>query len=75
MRLMWLPGGWEDYLYWQQTDRKMFARVNDLIRDCMRIRLVEWGNRNRSKGIYGAGGRGESISNIDWFIALSRRCS
>jgi toxin YoeB len=36
MRLMWLPGGWEDYLYWQQTDRKMLQRINELIRDTIR---------------------------------------
>ncbi|MFT3990959.1 MAG: Txe/YoeB family addiction module toxin [Luteolibacter sp.] len=36
MRLMWLPGGWEDYLYWQETDRKTLARVNELIRDTLR---------------------------------------
>ena len=29
MRLMWLPGGWEDYLWWQENDRKGLARVNE----------------------------------------------
>jgi toxin YoeB len=33
---MWLPGGWEDYLYWQETDRKTLQRVNELIRDTLR---------------------------------------
>ena len=27
---------WEDYLHWQQTDRKMLQRVNLLIRDIQR---------------------------------------
>jgi toxin YoeB len=36
MRLMWLPGGWEDYIYWQRTDRKMVIRINELIRDSLR---------------------------------------
>jgi len=36
MRLTWLPGGWEDYLTWQQQDRKTLKRVNELIRDCQR---------------------------------------
>ncbi len=36
MRLMWLPGGWEDYLYWQQQDRKVLMKVNELIRDTLR---------------------------------------
>jgi toxin YoeB len=33
---MWLEGGWEDYLYWQQYDRKVLKRVNELIRDAQR---------------------------------------
>ncbi len=33
---MWLPGGWEDYLYWQERDRKTLERVNELIRDTLR---------------------------------------
>jgi toxin YoeB len=36
MRLMWLPGGWADYLFWQEQDRKVLARVNELIRDALR---------------------------------------
>lgn len=36
MELSWLPTGWEDYLYWQQTDKKTLKRINLLIRDVMR---------------------------------------
>lgn len=36
MRLMWLEGGWEDYLYWQQSDRKVLKRINSLIKDTIR---------------------------------------
>ncbi|MBX9576992.1 MAG: Txe/YoeB family addiction module toxin [Chthoniobacterales bacterium] len=36
MRLTWLPGGRDDYLFWQQNDLKTLARVNELIRDAMR---------------------------------------
>lgn len=36
MELVWLPLGWEDYLYWQQTDKKILKRVNLLIKDAMR---------------------------------------
>jgi toxin YoeB len=25
---------WEDYLFWQKTDKKMLKRVNELIRQC-----------------------------------------
>lgn len=36
MRLMWLEGGWDDYLYWQKHDRKVLKRINELIRDAQR---------------------------------------
>lgn len=28
--------GWEDYLYWQTTDRVVLRRINQLIRDIQR---------------------------------------
>ena len=28
--------GWEDYLYWQTTDRKMLRRINALIQEITR---------------------------------------
>lgn len=36
MRLTWLPNGWKDYLYWQESDRKILQRVNEVIRDTQR---------------------------------------
>ena len=36
MRLTWLPNGWKDYLYWQETDRKILERVNELVKDALR---------------------------------------
>ncbi|MBI5163858.1 MAG: Txe/YoeB family addiction module toxin [Magnetospirillum sp.] len=36
MNLQWTRDAWDDYLYWQETDRKMVAKVNDLIRDVWR---------------------------------------
>lgn len=35
MRLTWLPNAWKDYLYWQEHDRKILQRVNELIRDAL----------------------------------------
>lgn len=32
MILSWAETAWEDYLYWQQTDRKILKRVNTLIK-------------------------------------------
>lgn len=33
---MWLPEGWADYLWWQENDRKVLARINEIVRDTMR---------------------------------------
>lgn len=30
------PQAWEDYLYWQQTDKATLRRINTLIRDIQR---------------------------------------
>lgn len=36
MILSWAEKAWEDYLYWQATDKKMIKRVNALIKDILR---------------------------------------
>lgn len=36
MRLIFSEEGWEDYLYWQKTDKAMLKRINELIRDIKR---------------------------------------
>ncbi|MFL6290496.1 MAG: Txe/YoeB family addiction module toxin [Thermoanaerobaculia bacterium] len=36
MKLIFAGRAWEDYLYWQETDRKVLARINHLIRDIQR---------------------------------------
>lgn len=36
MSLCWDEDAWEDYLYWQQTDKRVLKRVNELIKDIRR---------------------------------------
>ena len=36
MELVWQSKSWEDYLYWQQTDKKTLSRINELVKDCLR---------------------------------------
>lgn len=36
MRLAFTHQGWDDYLYWQRTDRSVLKRVNRLIEDALR---------------------------------------
>ena len=54
MLLAWHLHGWEDYLFWQHTDRKMVVRINELIRDTLRQPFEGIGKpeplRNQLKG-------------------------
>ena len=36
MELVWQTKAWDDYLYWQQADKKVLNRINELIKDCLR---------------------------------------
>ena len=36
MILSWAEKAWEDYLYWQQIDRKILQRINKLINNITR---------------------------------------
>jgi toxin YoeB len=36
VKLIFAEKVWEDYLYWQKTDKKMLKRINTLIRDIKR---------------------------------------
>jgi len=36
MRLVFTPHGWEDYRYWQATDKAVVKRINRLLDDTLR---------------------------------------
>lgn len=36
MKYVFVDESWEDYLYWQKTDRKMLKRINQLLKDITR---------------------------------------
>jgi toxin YoeB len=36
MRLIFAPEAWEDYLYWQETDKQAVRRIHLLIKDTIR---------------------------------------
>lgn len=50
MRLVWTSRAWEDYLYWQETDRATLRKVNELIRDATRQPFVGLGKPEPLKG-------------------------
>lgn len=39
MKLIFSEHAWEDYLYWQRTDKKMLKRINLLIKEIRRSSL------------------------------------
>jgi len=36
MKLIFSEQAWEEYLYWQKTDKKLLNRINELIKAIMR---------------------------------------
>ena len=36
MNLLFFAKAWDDYLYWQQTDKKVLKKINDLIKEISR---------------------------------------
>lgn len=50
MDLVWQSKSWEDYVYWQQTDKKVLQRINDLIKDCLRSPFKGIGKPEPLKG-------------------------
>ncbi len=33
MKLAWNKNAWQDYLYWQKNDKKIFKKINSLIKN------------------------------------------
>lgn len=36
MELVWQSKAWDDYVHWQEIDKKILSRINDLVKDCLR---------------------------------------
>lgn len=36
MKYIFVDESWEDYLYWQATDKKMLKKINNLLKDVAR---------------------------------------
>ena len=42
--------GWDDYLFWQKTDKNKLKRINDLIKECRRTPFEGRGKPEPLKG-------------------------
>ncbi len=36
MNILFVEDAWDDYLYWQKTDKNKLKRINELIKVCLR---------------------------------------
>ncbi len=52
MNLVFAPQAWEDYLYWQATDKKVIRRINELLKDTIRSPLDGIGKPEPLKHAY-----------------------
>ncbi len=50
MRLVFTEIGWEDYQWFQERDRKLLKRINELLKDAMRNPFSGLGKPERLKG-------------------------
>jgi len=50
MDIVFQTHAWEDYTYWQQQDKKILARINELIKDCVRAPFKGIGKPEPLKG-------------------------
>ena len=50
MKLVFHERAWEDYLYWQDNDRDLLARVNALIKECRRTPFTGIGKLEPLRG-------------------------
>lgn len=49
MKVAWSLRAWNDYLYWQQTDKRKLKRINTLIRETLRDPFEGIGNPEQLK--------------------------
>ena len=52
MRVLFTPTAWEDYTWWQETDRKLCKRLNRIIKDIRRSPFEGIAKPEPLKGTY-----------------------
>ncbi len=52
MKLLFVEESWEDYLYWQKTDKKKLKRINELLKDISRSPFEGYGKPEALKHKY-----------------------
>jgi len=56
MRYIFVDESWEDYLYWQKTDKKILAKINELLKEIARTPFSGLGKpeplKHKYKGLW-----------------------
>jgi len=52
MRKIFSESAWADYVYWQETDKKILKRINQLLKDVDRNKFEGLGKPEPLKGNY-----------------------
>jgi len=50
MKKLWVESAWNDYLFWQKTDKKILKRINELVKSCERTPFSGIGKPEPLKG-------------------------
>ena len=53
MKIIFLSTGWEDYLYWQQNDKKILKKINQLVKQYQRTSFEGLGKPEQLRGNLG----------------------
>jgi toxin YoeB len=59
MKIAFTESGWDDYLWFNENDRKLLKRINLLIKDALRSPFVGIGKPEPLRGDLSATGRAE----------------
>lgn len=49
MTIVFSSQSWEEYLYWQKTNKRILKRINELIKDIRKAPNKGWGKPERLK--------------------------
>jgi len=81
MKFVFVEESWEDYLYWQKTDKKILGRINALLKEISRTPFSGIGKpeplKHKYKGYWSRRIDGEhrliyKVTNDDIYIAKCR---
>lgn len=67
MKILWEERAWDDYLFWQETDKKTLRKINALVKDMMRDPFSGLGKPEPLRGDF-SGLWSRRINHADWIV-------